>query len=62
MTAFLAQHVLPCPRCGRPAAAHIAFEESEPSAVRVVCSAGCPDNDSLRVAAIDALYPVSDCA
>jgi hypothetical protein len=52
-----AQHVLPCPACARPAAVHVCLDGAEPSAIRVVCSAGCVDTDVLRVAAVDALYP-----
>jgi hypothetical protein len=36
---------------------HVCLDGAEPSAIRVVCSAGCVDTDVLRVAAVDALYP-----
>jgi len=52
----LAQHLTSCPSCGQPAAAHVAFEQGEPVLVRLVCVSGCPDNDTTRVAVIDALY------
>jgi transcription elongation factor Elf1 len=51
-------HLIDCPRCGHAASVHIGFEESEPAIVRVVCSASCVDDASLRVAVIDVLYPV----
>ena len=52
----LAQHLTSCPSCGSPAAAHVAFEQGDPILVRIVCASGCPDNDTARVAVIDALY------
>jgi hypothetical protein len=52
----LAQHLTSCPSCGHPAAAHVAFEQGEPVLVRLVCASGCSDNDTARVAVIDALY------
>ena len=58
----LAQHLLPCPGCASPAAVHVCLDDAEPIAVRVVCSAGCPDSDGLRMAAIDTLYPLADIA
>jgi hypothetical protein len=53
---MLAQHLTTCPSCGHPAAAHVALERGEPVLVRLVCASGCPDNDTARVAVIDALY------
>jgi hypothetical protein len=55
----LAQHIVPCPACTHTAAVHVCLDGAEPTAVRVVCSAGCRDSDALRVAAIDALYPLA---
>jgi hypothetical protein len=52
----IVQHLTACPSCGKPAAAHVAVEQEEPVLVRLVCAGGCADNDTVRVAVIDALY------
>jgi hypothetical protein len=52
----LDQHLTSCPSCGHPAAAHVTFEQGEPLLVRLVCASGCRDNDTARVAVIDALF------
>jgi len=54
----LAQHLIACPSCGHPAAAHVALEQGEPVLIRLVCASGCPDNSTTRAAVIDALYGV----
>jgi hypothetical protein len=52
----LAQHLTNCPSCGHLAAAHVGVAQGERVLVRLVCAAGCADNDGAHVAVIDALY------
>ncbi|MDP9093150.1 MAG: hypothetical protein M3N95_09480 [Actinomycetota bacterium] len=52
----IVHHLTSCPSCGKAAAAHVALEQDEPVLIRLVCADGCIDNDTVRVAVIDALY------
>jgi hypothetical protein len=58
-TTSLQQHLITCPGCGSSAAVHVSLDGMHPTAVRVVCATGCADNDILRVAAVDTLYPLA---
>jgi hypothetical protein len=53
---LIEQHLTNCPSCAQPAAAHVCFEQGEPVLIRLICASGCLDNDTTRVAVIDAIY------